>query len=286
MRIRKDQIRLSPMHPTLLLNLPHESIFAAPVVVNEEGILIDGYRRFQLCEADELEAIEMKTAAVFDCAYQLNYRTRVWDETDCFFWSRWGEGLGVSGDKLPIPIRTFAEELQSADRKVLELLACRNLSYRQVVAILKTPPAYHEFYFELLCGPVRLNVNETADLLEMSVALKQTLGKKSIKELFESSPFAEILAQKALTPKQRGEALLKAFRLLRYPYYQKKLEQFTSYWQRLDLGQNVAVKKNAFVERGVLEISLSSVSLQDMKESVSKLASSLDSPDWEKIWEE
>jgi hypothetical protein len=102
----------------------------------------------------------------------------------------------------------------------------------------------------------------------------------------ETGPFDVILQDRRLSPKRRGEALLKELRAVRYPLYQKKLEQFTSDWQQLNLGRGIQAKSNSFVERGVLEISFASKSLEELKNHIKRLSESLASPEWARIFEE
>lgn len=102
----------------------------------------------------------------------------------------------------------------------------------------------------------------------------------------EDPPFSAILADKSLTPKQKGERLLREVRVLRYPYYQRKLDEFSGNWKGLHLEPDFQAKKNLFVERDLLEITFSAGSPEDMKEKVSKLSQSMDSIIWSKFWKE
>ena len=89
-----------------------------------------------------------------------------------------------------------------------------------------------------------------------------------------------------MVAKQKGELLLKEMRILRYPYYQKKSEELTSNWQQIRLEQDTQAKKALFLERGILELSFSACSLEEMKQKIMNLYQSLSSPVWNRIWEQ
>ncbi|HEY7160664.1 MAG TPA: hypothetical protein VH815_05360, partial [Acidobacteriota bacterium] len=86
MKILKNEIYLSPMHPSMLLTLEPQSILNAPLVIDQNRNLIDGYRRFQLIQHDSVEVTQISAENIFDAAYEMNLKTRTWDEIDCFLW--------------------------------------------------------------------------------------------------------------------------------------------------------------------------------------------------------
>lgn len=281
MKICKDSIRLSPGHPSLLLNLPAENALYAPVVIDPSGTLIDGYRRYMLQSGPEIEAVPANVTNVFEAALAMNQRTRTWDDLECFLWDRWGRSLGVEPD---LKVGRFPAELKHADDSVLRLLAARKLTLRQAVLILQAPLPYRPFFQRFLDDSVRLNNNETAAFIHMCIDLKQRLKAASIEEVVARVEGGS--SEPDMDPRRRGERLLKGMRVLRYPYYQRKLSEFDSSWRELHLGREVQADKSHFLERGKLELTLTSSSLQEMKEILARLMHSVESPLWRKIWEE
>src|SRR6185437_12300683 len=79
MKILKEEIQLSPLHPSLQISLAPEKLVMNPVVIGRDRTLIDGYRRYQLCPDAVMEAFEME-GDLFQSAVSLNFRTRKWDE--------------------------------------------------------------------------------------------------------------------------------------------------------------------------------------------------------------
>ena len=284
MKIRKKDIYLSPDHPSTLLTLKPQSIVAAPLVLNKNGILLDGYRRYQLMEGDFVEAVQIDAQDVFDTAYELNLNTRVWDDLDCFLWARWARTIGANPSRLPI--NRFSTAIESAPQELLRLMAERKITMRKAVLIQEAPPAARELFTDFLTNVLSLNDNEAADLIRMAWDVKTRLDSQGLRGLFQGEPFAGILQNSSLSPRQKGEALLKELRAVRYPLYQEKLEQFTSNWQQLKLGNGVQVKRRSFIERGVLEISFTSSSLEELKENIQRLTTSLNEQSWARIWEE
>jgi hypothetical protein len=63
------------------------------------------------------------------------------------------------------------------------------------------------------------------------------------------------------------------------------LDEFSENWRDLKLESNIQAKKSLFVERGVLELTLSARSFVEMKEKVERLHRSLTSGLWTKIWD-
>jgi hypothetical protein len=284
MKISKQEIHLSPMHPSMLLTLPAQSILYAPLVIDQNRNLIDGYRRFQLLQGDSIEVTQISVENIFDAAYEMNLKTRSWDEIDCFLWKRWADSIGSDTGKLPLQRRSAA--LESASTAMLTLLAERKITMRQAALIQEAPPATHEFLLRLLSEMIHLNDNETAEFIRMCWDIKIREQFSSVKALLETQRFLDILQDRRYSPKQKGEALLKELRAVRYPLYQKRLEQFTSDWQQLKLGRGIQAKGNSFVERGVLEISFASKSLEELKNHINRLSESLASPEWARIFEE
>ena len=279
MKIAKSRIHLSPDHPSLLLELPEEAGTFAPVVMDPGGVLVDGYRRFQIQPGPEIDAVCVESTNVFEAALSMNRRSRAWDDLDCFLWARWARSLDVEP---ALQITRFPPELHNADIPVLRLLAARSLTLRQAALILHSPLPYRPFFQDFLGKSIRINNNETADFIHMSVDLKKLLKLNTIQEVVErvegSTP--------DLDTRRRGERLLKGMRVLRYPYYQEKSDEFVSCWRELDLGRNIQVDRAHFLERGRLEITVTSTSYHEMKDSLAKLAQSLESPLWRKIWKE
>ena len=284
MKVLKQQIHLSPLHPSMLLAVPRQSILYAPLVIDQNGNLIDGYRRVQLLGDDSIEVIQISVENIFEAAYEMNLRTRTWDDIDCFLWKRWAHSIGADASRLPA--QRQAALLESASIPLLTLLAQRKITIRQAQLIQEAPPVTHEYLLNLLSEIIHLNDNETADFIRMAWDVKIKDQISSLRKLLESEPFVVILQERRYSPKQKGEALLKELRSVRYPLYQKKLEQFTSDWQQLNLGRGIQAKGNSFVERGVLEISFASKSLKELKNHINRLSESLASPEWVRIFEE
>jgi hypothetical protein len=284
MKISKREIHLLPMHPSMLLTLQPQSILYAPLVIDENKNLIDGYRRLQLLESDSIEVTQISVEKIFDAAYGMNLKTRTWDEIDCFLWKRWAQSIG--SDASGLPMQRQSSVLESASTALLTLLAERKITMRQAALIQEAPPATHQYLLRLFSEVIHLNDNETAELIRMAWDVKTREEISSLKALLETGRFLDILQDRRYSPKQKGEALLKELRAVRYPLYQKKLEQFTSDWQQLKLGRGIQAKSNSFVERGVLEISFTSKSFEELKNHINQLSESLASPEWARIFEE
>lgn len=284
MKILKQDIRLFPTHPSMLLFLQPQSILSPPLVIDQNGNLIDGYRRYQLQEGDFIEAVQISIENVFEASYEMNLRSRTWDDIDCFLWKRWARSIGADANRLPS--RHHPAVLESASIQLLTGLGQRRITMRQALLIQEAPEVAQDYLLDLLSNRINVNDNETAELIRMAWDMKIRQKTAGIRGLFEYEPFVSILQNIKLSPKQRGEALLKELRTVRYPIYQKKLEQFTSDWQQLKLGRGIQAKGNSFVERGVLEISFASTSLEELKNHINRLSASLDSPVWARIWEE
>jgi hypothetical protein len=284
MKVRKQDIQLSPEHPSPLLELKKQLIVTAPLVINADGILVDGYRRYQLHEGEFIEVVQIDLNDVFDTAYQMNLHTRKWDDVDCFLWTRWAREIGANAIRLPIQRYSYA--IESASKEILRLMADRKITMRKAILIQESPVPARDFFVDLLTNVVSVNDNEAADLIRMSWDTKTKLKAGSVSTLFQTEPFAGILRNSGLSARQKGEALLKELRSVRYPLYQEKLEHFTSNWHQLNLGRGVLAKGSSFIERGVLEISFTSSSLEELKENIRRLATSLDSESWARIWKE
>jgi len=284
MKIPKQDIHLSPLHPSMLLTIPPQSILYAPLVIDQNKNLIDGYRRFQLLEGNSIEVTQVLAENIFDAAYEMNLRSRTWDDIDCFLWRRWAQAIGADPGRLPIQRQSSI--LESASTPMLTRLAERKITLRQAALIQKAPPSTHEYLLNLLSEVIQLNDNETAEFIRMAWDVKVREQIAGLKGLLETDPFLVILQDRRYSPKQKGEALLKELRAVRYPLYQKKLEKFTSDWQQLNLGRGIQAKSNSFVERGVLEISFASKSLKELKNHIDRLSESLASPEWTRIFEE
>jgi hypothetical protein len=153
MKVRKAEIQLSPEHPSALLTLKPQSIAVSPLVLDANGILLDGYRRYQLLDAEFVEAVEVDAQNVFDAAYEINLHTRTWDELDCFLWARWA--LAIGGNAARLPINRFSSSLQSVSKELLILMAERKISMRKAILIQEAPPATREFFADLLANVFR-----------------------------------------------------------------------------------------------------------------------------------
>lgn len=283
MKITRNQIRLSENHPSLFQELePQKPDFFAPLIINREGFLIDGYRRFQFLPEDELDVTQIDTNLIYTPAFTLNQRTRNWDETDCFLWFRWAKSLGV--DTRGLPFVHFPDVLFDADHSILKLIAQRKLFLRQAQILLGAPQKYQPILIHML-SEVRLNANETRDLVEMLSDLANQNKPRDIREIVKEPTLSAVLADKSLNLKQKGERLLREVRVLRYPYVQRKLGEFSEKWHDLQLEPDIQTKKNLFVERGVLELNLSARSFEEMRKKVERLCRSLTSELWNKIWE-
>jgi hypothetical protein len=275
-------MKLSPGHPSLLLTLQPQSIPTAPLVVNQDGVLVDGYRRFQMMPNDQLPTHEVHTTNIVQMAFDLNRSTRAWDDVDCFLWMRWAREMNVSVNGLPI--QKFSQSLFQLETDTLRDLARRRLGLRQASLLQETPARYRSILQRILTNQIVLNQNSSGAFIEMSCDLANKDAKRDLESLFARSPLSEILADASITPQQKGDRLLKAMRVLRYPYYEQKSEQFSSSWRRLQL-EDFQPRKGAFIERGVLEVSFSASSFQELKEKAKKLNDSMESPEWEELWQ-
>jgi hypothetical protein len=284
MKVAKARILLSPYHPSLLLDLPREAnVPIAPLIIDESLNLIDGYRRYQIHPHDEVEVVQVPATNIFQAALDCNRNTRPWDETDCFLWCRWANKLEAPAPHLPFT--KFPDTLWQADEQLLRLLARRRLLFKQVVGILQAPLTYQPFFSHFLSTSIDLNANETFKFIEMAMDLRK-ICEKPLEQFFEQAEFSTIIGNSGLNRKQKGEALLKALRTLRYPTYHKKAEQFSSYWRQLDFGSNIQVNTPLFLERGIMELRLTASSTDEMQETLVKLCGNLESILWKKIWEE
>jgi len=274
--MQNDSITLSEKHPSLLEDLVRFAGYCAPIIVSQDGILIDGYRRYQL--DSDIETTVMNVRSIYDAALTINRNTRKWDEIDCFFWSRWADSLGVQQDPYP-------EALLKAPIEMLRALANRNLQLGQAVRILETPSHNWLFFLDILTHHIKLNMNETASFLEMTFDLANRWGTKNLANVFDHEVLNPIWNESRIDPKERGGALLKAMRRLRYPLYQKKSEELAAAWQELHLDQ-LQGNKNLFLTRGILEIKIRARSREEMSAKVDGLFESLSKPAWKRIWDE
>jgi hypothetical protein len=265
----------------MLLDLAPQRGSFAPLVIDQNGLLIDGYRRWQLALGDQVDAVEMQTGNLFDSAFELNLHSRVWDSIDRFLWLRWAESMKTKTDRIKA---SFPEVLAQTPRDMLKTLAARKLQLRQLQLILEAPDRLRQSLHTLLTERIELNPNETARLIEMVCDLLSRFRKRSMQSLFDEPVFAEVLGNPALTPKQKGEALLKAIRILRYPEYQKRLKEVS--FLAFELERFATMRKSEFVERGVLEITIRADCIERMDENLSNARLILVSPEWNKIWED
>jgi hypothetical protein len=280
--MKKNEIRLSEKHPSLLENcFPKAEVFS-PVIVTSDSILTDGYRRFQMEDKTHIDVVEMNVPCLFSAAVEMNRNTRNWDDIDCFLWSRWGNSLGVENH--PLAVRSFPPELNQAPDTILSALANRRLELGQAVRILQAPSAAWSFFAEFLSSQVRLNVNETANFIDMTFDLANRWQTKNLKEVLANEKLQTILDERGKTPRQTGEALLKEMRNLRYPLYQQKTQELSSAWRQLNL-EKLQAKKSLFLDRGVLEITIRARSREEMSKRIKELFESLTSPAWDRIWE-
>jgi hypothetical protein len=153
------------------------------------------------------------------------------------------------------------------------------------VRILDTQDHAWAFFIDALSRMIKLNVNETASFLEMTFDLANRLGTKNLAHVFDHQILRPIWEDNTITRKERGDALLKAMRRLRYPLYQKKSEELAAAWQELHLDE-LQGNKNLFFNRGLLEITIRARSRKEMSEKVSGLFESLNEPAWKRIWDE
>jgi hypothetical protein len=280
--MKKTEIRLSENHPTFLESRFTKGNFYSPVIVSQEGILVDGYRRLMAENADEIDTIQMNCPSIFSAALDLNRNTRSWDEIDLLLWQRWARTLGVVNSDLFR--HDFRLEFQNAPVFVLKALADRELEIGQTIKILNAPRSTWEFFISFLTSTIHLNTNETSAFIEMTFDLANRNHSKDLEEVFAMEPLPKILADAGLNPRKRGEVLLKEMRSLRYPLYTKKSEALSAAWHQLSL-EKLQAKKSLFLDRGVLEITIRARSYDEMSEQVKKLFESLGSPAWDAIWE-
>jgi hypothetical protein len=280
--MQKNEILLSEKHPSLLeKNFPKAEVYS-PVIVSPDFVLIDGYRRFQMEEMAQIETVQMNVPCVFFAAVEMNRNTRNWDDIDCFLWSRWAKSLGVENH--PLTRAIFPTELNQAPDTFLSPLANRQLELGQVIRILQAPAATWSFFTELLSSHVRLNVNETANFMDMTFDLANRWQTKNLKEVLANEKLQRILREVGNNRRQKGEALLKEMRNLRYPLYQQKTRELSSAWSQLNL-EKLQAKKSLFLDRGVLEITIRARSQEEMSRRIRELFESLTSPAWNRIWE-
>jgi hypothetical protein len=286
MKTKKESIQLSEHHPSLLLHLkpdPDQGT-TAPLVVDQNGILIDGYRRFQLSSKAEFEVLQISTPNLVDTAFDLNYKTRQWDEVDLFLWNRWATSLGLACVRLPHA--RFPRELEDADPDLLRLLANRALHLRQAILIQQAPGRYRSAFRSLLSDKIQLNPNETAQLIQLSCDLVHVLKIDHVSGVFLQKRCSEVIENSGLNRKHKGEALLKELRVLRYPYYEAKKAGFEESWKQLELDSSITSKPGALLERGALEILVKVRSRKELDRALESLHRSLKSKAWDKIWEE
>ena len=88
MKIRKQEIYLSPDHPSTLLDFEAAIDFAAPLVLNRTEFLSMATEDINSCKEILLRPCK-SCENVFEAAYEMNLRSRTWDELDCFLWARW-----------------------------------------------------------------------------------------------------------------------------------------------------------------------------------------------------
>jgi hypothetical protein len=144
MKLLKSQIRLSPGHPSMLLDLKPK--LSAPLVVNHDLVLVDGYRRIQILQSDEIEVNQISTMDIVGTARALNLRSREWTELDGFLWARWEKSLGIE----KTPFTGFWQDLCAAPIHLMRLIASGTLQPRQAKVIMDQPARYRDFYIQLL----------------------------------------------------------------------------------------------------------------------------------------
>jgi hypothetical protein len=279
--MKKSDIVLSPKHPSMLENDFIKSSLYAPVVVNQDSILMDGYRRYQMEVKAEIAAVQMEVEGLFIAAFEMNRNTRTWDEIDHFFWGRWADSLGVENT---IPgAKRFPSDIANAPEETLSALANRRLQLGQVMKIMQCPASTWTFFTRMLSSMVRLNVNETALFLDMTFDLANRWQIKNVKEVMENEILQSILREKDVDSRRKGTALLKAMRNLRYPLYQRKTDELSAVWQQLKLDK-IQANLGLFLDRGVLELTVRARSQEEMSKKVKELFESLSSPAWNRIW--
>ena len=195
---------------------------------------------------------------------------------------RWAESLGITD--FGLPARRVPEGLDRAPLQLLSALANRSLQLGQAVKILQAPSSTCSFLTETLSSRIRLNVNETANFIDLMLDLANRWKTKNLNGVLENEVLTEILDQPGLDPRQKGESLLKQMRKLRYPLYQRKFEELSTAWHQLRLDQMQA-KRGLFLDRGVLELTIRARSQEEMSRQVRELFESLVSPEWKRIWD-
>ena len=274
---------LSPDHPSFLDRDLTKSTVYAPLIVTPEKILVDGYRRYHLMEELEISTVTMAVPDIFAAAFELNRRTRMWDETECFLWARWAASGGY--DSSILPHQQFHPKLFEAPESAFIALANRRLLLAQLIRILQAPALTWTFFIEYLASRIRLNVNETANFIDMTFDLANRSGTKNLNEVMQDEKLQAILTDEKLNVRQKGEVLLKGMRRLRYPLYQRKAQDLSASWQLLNL-EKWQARKSLFLDRGVLELTIRARSQEEMSRQVSELFESLRLPAWDDIWDQ
>jgi hypothetical protein len=277
----KSKIKLSDYHPSLLESNFSKLGFYSPIIVNQEGTLVDGYRRFMADSNKEIETIEMNCPSIYRAAVEFNRNTRSWDEVDLLLWRRWARDLRF--DDSNSSNANFPPELENAPIFILKSLADRQIEIGQAIRILNAPKSTWQFFLDFLIKTIHLNTNETSVFIEMTFDLANRMGKKSLPDVFRIDPLPEILNDATQNMRKKGEVLLKEMRRLRYPLYTKKSEALSTAWRQLSL-EKLRAKKSLFLDRGVLEITIRARSHDEMSDQVRKLFESLGSPAWDNLW--
>lgn len=284
MNIRKEEIHLSPGHPTLLARPDPTPGIYGPVVLSNENVLVDGYRRFFLQESGMIQAVQLPVDSIFEAAAKLNLHSRRWDEIDSLLWTRWANRLGEEPPR-SLFVR-FPADLLQAPEQVLSFLAQRKISIRQAGYIQRLPERHQGYFLILLSSTLQLNSNESALFLDWVYDLMNRQKIRTPQDLLTGEIFKSILQNEKLNPRQRGEYLLKEMRKLRYPKYQERSVEFSGGWDELDIGDGIRTRRDLFLQRGVLEVTITATSPQEFKSRVKKLYHRLESAGWSRIWKE
>lgn len=298
---RRFRFTLNPADRRLLNSVREIGVLQPVIIIFRENrpVLVDGWRRIEAaraCRLIELPALEVTgqtdDLAVFLLAFFVNYGQRAFSLAEKSLAARKFFEFRLHPDEiieriLPIlelpPERRMLElmlEVSALDEKFLAIIHRRDWKPSTAELLLSFSPAERAWLFLLV---ERLSHNQQREVIENFFSLIRRTGR-NLEELAMEPELAGAVDRLLKGETDAVDRLLGALRKANSPLLSRVNKAMDEEIKRLSLS-GVKVDYDRSLEKRGLRLELEASEFRELKQAVKSLADSLETGDWNRLFE-
>ncbi len=160
--------------------------------------------------------------------------------------------------------------LLSMENEIKDCVATGEMEMEKALLLAQFDGTDRCFVFRELFKDAALNINESKETIKSLIDLKD-MNRQEITEVLTSDEVKEILGDKTLNRKNKGQKVYALIKRMRYPIINSQEAKFEEARKSLGLDNNIRINHSRFFEGNDIQINIKATNEKKLLESLEKL---------------